>query len=277
MKTLHIACASAFWGDTPMAVPQLLRHPKLDFIVMDYLSEVTMTLLAPLRKRDPQAGYTPDFFDDVIAPHLAILKARGIRVVTNAGGLNPAGLKERIQTFAAERGNAVKVACVNGDDLGGRPELLPKGQFTSASAYLGAPGIAAALAGGADIVITGRVVDSALVVGPVMQAFGRAWDEWDFLAQASLAGHIVECGTQCCGGNFTDWASVPRPDDVGFPVLRFEADGSFVVTKPPGTGGRVDVLAARRGLRFFFRKARSRSSRRGAGDRCPRPTRAGEL
>jgi hypothetical protein len=237
---ISIACASAFWGDSAFAVPQLLRAPHLDFIAFDYLSEVTMALLARAQKKDPQAGFAADFLTDVIEPHLAECLRRRIRLISNAGGINPTALMAKIREAAARQNLNVKVACVEGDDLRGSAALPSSAQdLASANAYLGAPAVAAALAEGADVVITGRTVDSALVAGPLVHAFGWSWTDYDLLAQASLAGHIVECGTQCTGGNFTDWRRVPGQDDVGFPIVHFEAEGAFTVTKAPGTGGLV--------------------------------------
>lgn len=237
--TLAIACGSAFWGDTPLATAQLLTADRLDFIVYDYLSEVTMTLLAKMKSRDPSAGYTPDFLTDVIEPHLATCKERGIRLIANAGGTNPRGLKAKIEKFATERGLSVRVAAVEGDDV----TSLMKEKVVSANAYLGAAGIVAALEGGADVVVTGRCVDSALVLAPAIHHFGWKWDDHSRLSQASLAGHVIECGTQCTGGNFTDWHSVPGRENVGFPIVHLDDSGAFEIGKPGGTGGLVTVAS----------------------------------
>ncbi len=234
-RTVTIACASAFWGDTPLAVGQILRTPQLDYIVFDYLAEVTMTLLAKARSKNPDAGYATDFLGDVVEAHLPEILRRGIRLVSNAGGMNPTALKAKVVEAAARQGLNPRVVCVLGDDVLAH---APAGS-ASANAYLGAPGIVAALAAGADIVITGRVVDTAVVLGPLVHEFGWGWDEYDKLSQGSLAGHIVECGTQCTGGNFTDWSAVPSRHDVGFPILVCHPDGRFQITKPPGTGGLV--------------------------------------
>lgn len=245
-----IACASGFWGDTPLAVEQILATKELDYIVSDYLSEVTMAILARLMKKDPQKGYVADFLTDVIEPHLQEISTRKIRLVTNAGALNPRALKAAIEAIAEKKNLSVKVVAVTGDDLLGNPALgdwvtdlsgerKATKDFLSANAYLGAPGIVAALELGADIVVTGRIVDTALVTGPAVFALKKDFSDFGFLAGASLAGHIVECGTQCSGGNFTDWSTVPDRHNVGFPVITLSSDGSFVVTKPPGTGGLV--------------------------------------
>lgn len=233
-----------------MAVPQILREPKLDYIVFDYLSEVTLTILAKMKKKDPEKGFIPDFITDVIAPHLDAVHARGIRLVSNAGALNPEAMKKEIEKIATAKNLDIKVCCVTGDDLL-QSEVLSASvmdqngkeqetkNFISANAYLGALPVQKALANGAHIVITGRVVDSAVVLGPILHEYPDKAKDFDFLAQSSLAGHIIECGTQCCGGNFTDWEQVPRNDDVGFPIVHFHASGEFDVTKVRGTGGRV--------------------------------------
>lgn len=238
--TISIACASAFWGDTPLAVGQILSEKDLDFIVFDYLSEVTMALLARVQKKDPSAGYTSDFLTDAIEPHLAEISRRKIRLVANAGGLNPVALAQKIEEAAQRMNLNLKVIAVEGDDLRGSDHLSTEQKaFATANAYLGGVAIAQALDAGADIVITGRIVDTALVTGPLVHAFNKSWSDYDFLAQASLAGHVVECGTQTTGGNFTDWKSVPGRENVGFPIVRVKENGSFVVTKPPGTGGLI--------------------------------------
>jgi hypothetical protein len=249
-NSVAIACASAFWGDTPYALRQLLREPNLNYVVFDYLSEVTMTLLARFKKKDPSQGYIPDFFTDVIEPHLKTCKERGLRLLCNAGGMNPSALKQKIEAFAESQGLKVKVICVEGDDLLSEGRL--KAQVTdmngrpweeqallSANAYLGAPALAEALKQGADVVLCGRCADSSLVLAPLVHEFGWEWTNYDLLAQGSLGGHVLECGTQCTGGNFTDWEEVSLATDVGFPILRFEPTGEFVVTKAPDTGGLI--------------------------------------
>ena len=250
-RTVRIGSCSAFWGDTPEAVRQLVTRGGIDYLVGDYLAEVTMSLLARVRLKNPEGGYTPDFVD-AIGPLLPEIVARGIRVVVNAGGINPLGCRAALQKAADAAGVSVRVAVVEGDDLlpqaeairaGAPVEMFSGAPFpdrpTSINAYLGAQPIAAALAAGAQIVLTGRCVDSALVLGPLMHEFGWSADDYDKLSAGSLVGHLVECGTQCTGGNFTDWQSVPGWDDMGFPVAECAADGSAVITKPAGTGGLV--------------------------------------
>lgn len=253
MKPLRIGGASAFWGDTNTAARQLVERGEIDVLVFDYLAEITMSILAAKRMKDPNEGYATDFVEHVMADLLPEIKARGIRVVANAGGVNPLACKAALEALAARLGVPVKVAAVLGDDLLPRrkdfadcvnlddpAERLPP-TLVSMNAYLGALPIAEALKAGAEIVVTGRCVDSAVVLGPLMAHFGWAPDDYDRLAQGSLAGHIIECGAQCTGGNFTDWETVAAGyADMGFPVAEVAADGSFIVTKPAGTGGAVN-------------------------------------
>lgn len=245
---IRIANASAFWGDSPLAMAQVLQADELDYITLDYLAELTMSLLARVKSRDPQLGYATDFVDTALAPVLAQIVRRGIRVVTNAGGMNPRVCADAVRRLAAELGVEVRVGVVEGDDVladvAAHPEFaeqLRGHRLTSANAYLGAFPIASALAAGAQIVITGRCVDSALTLGPLIHEHGLGPGDLDLLAAGSLAGHVLECGTQATGGIFTDWQRVPGRDDLGFPICECAADGTFVVTKPPGTGGLVTV------------------------------------
>ena len=250
---VRIGCGAGFWGDSAAGPAQLVARGALDYLVMDYLAEITMSILARMKSSDAQAGYAIDFVAAVMKPLLADIVAQGIKVVTNAGGVNPLACKAALEQLAAEAGLSLRVAAVIGDDLLGEADLLRAAGVTeigsgaplparlaSVNAYLGATPIARALAAGADVVITGRCVDSALVLGPLMHEFGWASDDYDKLAAGSLAGHIIECGTQCTGGLFTDWEAVPGWDDMGFPIAECAPDGRFVISKPAGTGGLIN-------------------------------------
>ncbi|WP_454726680.1 MULTISPECIES: acyclic terpene utilization AtuA family protein [Cupriavidus] len=251
-RTIRIGGASGFWGDSSVGAPQLVRHGEIDYLVFDYLAELTMSVLAAARLRKPELGYATDFVTVTMQSLLKEIAARGIRVVSNAGGINPQGCAQALAAIAAEQGVDVRIAVVEGDDV---MPLLPAlreagvtglqhGQplpdkLVSANAYLGALPIRQALDDGAQIVITGRCVDSAVTLGVLMHEFGWEADDYDRLAQGSLAGHIIECGCQATGGLHTDWESVPDWPNIGYPVVACRADGSFVVGKPPGTGGLV--------------------------------------
>jgi hypothetical protein len=253
MKKIRIGCGSAFWGDTSTAAEQLVHKGQIDYLVFDYLAETTLSIMAAERAKDPEAGYARDFVEQVFVPLLSHLKVRGIKVVANAGGANPLACKKALEAAAARAGFKFKVAAVLGDDLQPRKaafealtemetgEPLPSA-LTSMNAYLGAIPIAKALRSGADIVLTGRCVDSALALGPLIHEFGWKDDDYDRLAAGSVAGHLLEAGTQCTGGNFTDWDLVRAGyADMGFPIAECDADGGLVITKPEGTGGLVSV------------------------------------
>ena len=254
-KIVRIAGASGALNDSLIAVPQLLAVPDLNYLAFDYLGEGAMGLMRRLKEADPRSGFLADFVDLHIGPYLAELKSRGIKVVSNAGGMNPEGLAELIRQRGREANLDIKVGVVTGDDIealvpdlraAGTREMFndipfPEGKIGSINAYLGAFPIAAALDAGADVVITGRVVDSALILGPLIHEFGWKEDDYDLLAAGSAAGHLLECGTQATGGTFTDWQDVPDWANIGFPVGECRADGSCVITKPEGTGGLVSV------------------------------------
>ncbi len=250
-RVLRIGCASGFWGDTPEAIGQLVNKGSVDYLVFDYLAEVTMSLLARARAKSPEAGYALDFVA-ALAPHLSEIKRRGIKAVANAGGMNPRSCRDALAKAAQEAGVDLRIGVVIGDDLlegadevraAGVTEMFSGRAFPekpmSMNAYLGARPIAAALDAGADIVVTGRCADSAVALGPLMHEFGWGDDDWDKLSQGSLAGHLIECGPQGTGGLFTDWREVPGWDNMGMPIVEVSEDGSFVLSKPEGTGGLI--------------------------------------
>jgi hypothetical protein len=250
-EVVRIGGASGFWGDTALAVPQLLGA-ELDYLVFDYLAEVTMSILAAQRAKDPDSGYATDFVQIMMREALPTLKQRGIRVVANAGGVNPLACRDALLALAGELGIALKVGVVLGDDLRARADeftaagvtemfsgaTFPK-RVASINAYLGAFPIARALDAGCDVVITGRCVDSAVTLGVLIHEFGWTGQQFDLLAQGTLAGHLIECGAQGTGGLFTDWEQVPDWENIGFPIIEAFADGRFVITKAAGTGGLV--------------------------------------
>jgi len=251
---VRIGGASGFWGDSSVGAPQLVAKGEVDYLVFDYLAELTMSILAAARGKNPELGYATDFVTVTMKSILKDVVAKNIRVVSNAGGVNPKACAEAIATLAAEQGLKLKIAVVLGDDTA---PLLPQlrgeavremqsgatlpDKVLTANAYLGALPIRRALDEGAQIVVTGRCVDSAVTLGALMHEFGWTPGDYDKLAQGSLAGHILECGCQATGGLHTDWDSVPDWAHIGYPVLECRSDGSFVATKPPGTGGLVNT------------------------------------
>ena len=252
-RAVRIANCSGFFGDRLSAAREMVDGGEIDVLTGDWLAELTMLILHKQRARNAELGYASTFLLQM-EQVLATCKERGIKVVTNAGGLNPAGCAEKVRDIAAKLGIDVKVAHVEGDDLlprvdGLRPQLAHldtgaplTGEPLTANAYLGGWGIAAALAAGADVVVAPRVTDAALVVGPAAWWHGWAVDDWDRLAGAVVAGHVIECGTQATGGNYTWFHEIPDPSKpLGFPLAVVEADGSSTITKHPGTGGVVNV------------------------------------
>ena len=255
-QKIKIGGASGFWGDASRATSQLLKGEDLDFIVYDYLAEITMSIMARARSRDDKKGYATDFVTAAMQPNLKEISKQGVRILANAGGVNPAACADHLRQVIAQQGLSLKVAAVLGDDLMPiRNDLAAMNcqemfsdeafpdvtQIQSINAYLGAFPIVEALSAGADIVITGRSVDSAVTLAACTYSFGWQMDDYDRLAAGSLAGHILECGPQATGGNFTDWQLVKNLENIGYPIAEIETDGSFVCTKPKDTGGLVSV------------------------------------
>jgi hypothetical protein len=245
-RALRIGNCSGFYGDRFAAMREMLEGGDLDVLTGDYLAELTMLLLWRSRSKDPSRGYAVTFLRQ-LEECLGLAWERGVRIVANAGGLNPSGCADAVREIAARLGLRVPVAHVTGDDLlPRRGELaltgfeLPSSAVT-ANAYLGGWGIAAALDAGAQVVVTGRVTDAALVIGPAAWWHGWARDDWDSLAGALVAGHVLECGAQATGGNYSFFTEVPGMEHLGFPLAEIEADGSSVITKHAGTGGLVDI------------------------------------
>ena len=253
-RVVRIGGASGFWGDSSVGAPQLVASGQIDYLVFDYLAELTMSILAGARLKKPELGYATDFVSVAMKAVLKDVVKQGIRVVSNAGGVNPQGCADALAALAAEQGVSLNIAVVNGDDVSPLlPELrasqppvrelqsgapLPE-RVLSANAYLGARPVQAALDAGAQVVITGRCVDSAVTLGVLMHEFQWQPGDHDLLAAGSLAGHIIECGCQATGGLHTDWDTVPDWPNIGYPIVECSADGSFVVTKPAGTGGKL--------------------------------------
>jgi hypothetical protein len=252
-ESIRIGCGAGFWGDSPEGPRQLVRQGGIDYLVLDYLAEITMSILARMKAKNPALGYATDFVSLVMKPLAREIAEKRIRVVTNAGGVNPEACRDALLAAFKEVGVDLNVAIVTGDDLSGQAERLRTAgtremfsgapfpeKIASINAYLGAFPIAAAIAAGADVVVTGRCVDSAVVLGPLIHEFGWTPQDYDRLSAGSLAGHILECGAQATGGIVTDWRAVAGDwADMGFPVADCRADGSFEVGKPEGTGGRV--------------------------------------
>jgi len=262
-RVVRVAAGQGFWGDWLEAPVRQVRGGPIDYLMMDYLAEVTMSIMQKQKSRDPNFGYARDFVPlmERILPDLA---EKGIRVTSNAGGVNPRACAEAVRESARKLGLSghVRIALVSGDDLLPRlDELLARGhelrdldtgrplrdireRVLSANAYLGMAPIVSALRQGGQVVITGRVTDTGLTLGPLFHEFGWAADDWDKVAAGTVAGHIIECGAQSSGGNLLrDWRRVKGLENPGFPIVEASADGSFVVTKHPGTGGVVNVAS----------------------------------
>ena len=253
-STIRIGGASGYWGESMMATPQLLQVEGMDYLVYDFLAEITMSILARARANNPDAGFATDFITSVLKPNLREIAEKKVKILTNAGGVNPAACGAAARALIAEAGLDLKVAVISGDDLldardnfADKKDMFsgadcpPPEALASVNAYLGGFPVAAALDAGADIVITGRSVDSAVTLGACIHAFGWQAADLDKLAAGSLAGHIIECGPQASGGNFTDWQLSGDIADIGYPFIDIDGDGVFTVSKPEGTGGVVNV------------------------------------
>lgn len=256
-KTVRIANGQGFWGDSILGPVRLMREGPLDYLTLDYLAEVTLSIMQKLRERDPSKGFAVDFVRLIDRVAVDLVK-KDVKVIANAGGVNPHACKDALIEVLARHGlGGTKIAVVEGDDILDRlDELMAKGEefrnmdtgeplsnvrdrVTSANVYLGAFPIAEALGEGARIVLTGRGTDPGLVLGPLIHEFGWGVKDEPLLAAGTVAGHIVECGAQCTGGNYTDWRKIPNLAMVGYPIIEANEDGTFHVTKHEGTGGLV--------------------------------------
>jgi len=263
VRTVRIGAGQGFYGDSLLPVLDVARYGDVKYIGFDTLAELTLAILEKGRRREPGTGYTRDVVP-MMRNLLPIAKERGIRLITNAGGINPRGAARAVAEVARELGLSLKIACVTGDDIFDRlDELAALGvQFADpatgqtladvrdrvlfASVYLGANVVADALATGADVVITGRTTDTAQFLGPLIHEFGWARDDWDRLAQGIILGHLMECSGQVTGGNYqVGWEEIPDLHRIGFPIAEVSEDGSFVLTKAPGTGGKVDLKSVK--------------------------------
>jgi hypothetical protein len=265
---IRIANGQGFWGDSLEAPVEQVRRGPIDYLTLDYLAEVTMSILQKQRSRDPKTGYARDFVD-MIARVLPDLKERRIRVIANAGGVNPTACKDAVLDVAKRQGIQVKVATVAGDDImdqldkflargielknmdTAEPLAAVRANVQSANVYFGAWPVVDALSQGAEIVITGRVTDTGLALAPMIHEFGWKADDWNRLSAGTIAGHTIECGAQCTGGNCqVDWETIPHLEDVGYPIVEAEPDGTFCLTKHAGTGGRVTVASVKEQLLY---------------------------
>jgi hypothetical protein len=260
MKTIRIGNGCGFWGDSVDAPIRLVERGQLDYLTLEYLAELTMSILAMQKQRDEQAGFATDFLDvlELLAPFLR--SQPNLRVITNAGGMNPAACAANARALLDGAGMRDRViGVVSGDDLlprldallaagnslanldTGEPLRSIRDRVVSANAYLGAPAIVSALRGGASIIVTGRVADASLTVAPAAHEFGWAWDDWNRLSAGTVAGHLIECGAQATGGLWCNWQEAEDLAGVGYPIAEIEPSGAFVLTKPDGSGGRVNV------------------------------------
>ncbi len=266
--SIRIASGQGFWGDLPNAPIKQVKNGPIDYLVMDYLAEVTMSIMQKQKMKKPEYGYARDFVG-VIEAVLPDISERGIKVVSNAGGVNPLACKDAILEVMENRGyDDLKIAVVDGDDIledidnlieqnyhlknmeTGQPVEGVKDELLSANVYFGSKPIVEALQQGADIVITGRVTDTGLTLGPMIYEFDWSFDDYDKMAAGTIAGHIIECGAQVSGGNFTDWQKVDDFSDIGFPIIEAKPNGDFYVTKHEGTGGLVSEMTVKEQLLY---------------------------
>ena len=267
---IRVASGQGFWGDMLSAPVDQVRRGPIDYLMLDYLAEVTMSIVQKQRQRDPNAGYARDFVS-LMREILPDCVEKGIKVMSNAGGVNVAGCAEAIRQTAVDLGlgGKVKIGVVTGDDIlprldefiangvdltnmdTGEPLSAIRDKVQSANVYLGAGPLVEALSKGAQIVVGGRLTDTGLTLAPLMHEFGWTFDDWDRLSAGTIAGHIIECGAQSSGGNCQyDWQNIPNLGDVGFPIVEASPDGSFVITKHDGTGGRVNVQSVKEQLLY---------------------------
>ena len=260
-RVVRVASGQGFWGDWLEAPRRQVEGGPIDYLMLDYLAEVTMSILQKQKERDPRMGYARDFIGAMESVFPAIAE-RGVRVIANAGGVNPEACAGALRETARRAGvsDALRIGVITGDDLlprldeliesghplanmeSGEPLSTVRDRVLSANAYIGATPIVEALGKGANVVITGRSTDTALTMAPLLYEFGWAKDDWDRLASGIVAGHVIECGAQCSGGNcLYDWRSIPDLANIGYPIVEAHEDGSFIVYKHPGTGGRIDV------------------------------------
>lgn len=269
-EKVRIAAGQGFWGDLPDAPIRQVQGGPIDYLMLDYLAEVTMSIMQKQKARDPKAGYARDFVS-LMKEILPICVEHDIKVVANAGGVNVPGCAAAVREVAAELGldEKVRIGMVMGDDIldridellatgielrnldTGEPLAVVRTRIQSANAYLGAAPIVDALGLGTNVVITGRATDTGLTLGPLIHEFGWAADDWDRLAAGTIAGHIIECGAQCSGGNCQyDWENIPDLANVGFPIAEASSDGTFIITKHEGTGGCVNIPSVKEQLLY---------------------------
>lgn len=266
--SIRIASGQGFWGDLPNAPINQVQKGPIDYLVMDYLAEVTMSIMQKQKLRNPDYGYARDFVG-VVSEILPDIAEKGIKVISNAGGVNPEACKEQILEAIEEQGyEDIKVAVIDGDNIlndldtliedghplnnmeTGEPITSVKDELLSANVYFGSRPIVEALNKGADIVVTGRVTDTGLTLAPMIHEFDWSFEDYDKMSAGTIAGHIIECGAQVSGGNFTDWETIDDFVDIGFPIIEANSDGSFYVTKHEDTGGLISEQTVKEQLLY---------------------------